>query len=299
MCIEIKCEADRVPVTTVLHMTTRRSSTDRSAAEAIGDAAITAIDRLPWADLLAAITPERIGQLTGYSASSIRYRLNAATHDAARPIAPDAPTPAGRPRGWRFDREQLFLMAVDAFAERLLAVSTTSRDRYVEALVQLERSGTLQPLAEALESELGDYAVGGSDEHTAAETERMFLLALAACDGSAEVGRRLRLVLAQRTEIYRPVYETALRISGRELRPGVALADIIDEIGLYLDGVTQRRRFEPTLPVQRSLETALAIFVSGTRPIIGTAPETPTEVLLRALASRPHIDDDSERPAPL
>lgn len=280
-------------------MSSRRSPTDRTAAEAIGDAAITAIDDLSWSELLAAITPERIGQLTGYSASSIRYRLNAATQDAAGALATDAPAPAGRPRGWRFDREQLFLMALDAFAARLLAVSAISRDRYLVALGELERTGSLAALGEALEANLSDYAVGGSDEHVAAETERMFLLAIAASDGSTEVARRLRRAVEDRGELFRPVYELALRITGRELREGHTVSDLIGEIGLYLDGVSHRRRFEPALGPARSLSTVLAIFVSLTKPIVGAARETPAEELLRGLATRPHLDGGSGRPRAL
>lgn len=235
---------------------------------AIGEATIAAVADLSTAELLSAITPEKIGELAGYSASSVRYRLNGSrvtTSDGAAPGRAAA-------RGWSFDREQLLVSAVYVYRVRMRAVRERARDRTLTALATFDAAeGSGSGLEDALEAALQDYAAASHPRSDAHGPARLYFVALAAGEQSPTVARLLREVETDRRETLRPVVEQGLAALGREPSAGVTIDDIGDAIDHYLRGLAARRQFEPKAATGFVARAVLGIVVALTHPRSDTA----------------------------
>ncbi len=207
--------------------------TPTSTDVVIGEAAIAAVGALTTGQLLSAVTPERIGELTGYSASSIRYRLNGTS---VRTANGSPETNGGRGRGWSFDRERLLACAVDAYRVHAHAARERARDRYLAALTELGQGDPI-PLERALDAEIRDLAEG--------DAERLYLIALAGGPQSPEIGDLLRQVEADRRDANRSLVHHGLSMLGRQPSAGVTADGVAEAVNHYLRGVAFRRGFEP------------------------------------------------------
>lgn len=239
---------------------------------AIGEATIAAVHDLAPAQLLSAVTPERIGELTGYSASSVRYRLNVG---AGRPGV----TAHGSSRGWSFDREALLLTALRAYRLRMRAVLAETAERYERALAAFE-AGDSMVLEAALESTVS--SAGPAAQELAAGAERLYLVALAACDASPAIAQLLHEVEDDRREQLRTLTLRGLRALGREPRPELTVDAISDTVHHYLGGLATRRRFHPGADRGALLPTVLAIVLAFTEAAPGA---TVAPAVAEALAS--------------
>lgn len=225
-------------------------STTPAAEAVIGQAAITAVGALSPAQLLSAVTPERIGELTGYSASSIRYRLN-----ADRPA--DPAESKGQGRGWSFDRERLLACAVDAYRLRAHDARTRTLDHYGRALAALE-AGDARPLERALEGEIREFTDG--------DAERLYLIALAGSKGSPAISQLLSKVEDDRRLATRTLTRQGLVVLGREPGTGVKGDDIAEAVNHYLRGVASRRGFEPEAGRGIVLRAVIGLVLALTDP---------------------------------
>lgn len=236
---------------------------------AIGDAALIAAGELSAGQLLAAVTPERIGELAGYSASSVRYRLNASARGKQQQQQPQrASAGAGRAKGWAFDRELLLVRALEACTRRTIADRDSVRAKAFLALDELEH-GKVNPLEQALH----DAWAGLGSTQGFREARRLHLLAAAAHEDSPTVARALRELERERSETVRPILARGLAVLGREPRPGVDLEAVADAIGRQLTGSAARTQSE--MGERAALRAALGVVLALTRPAAG-APPTPT-----------------------
>ncbi len=233
---------------------------------AIGEATITAVHGLAPAQLLSAVTPERIGELTGYSASSVRYRLNVAANRHA-PHKDPRNGQAGQ-RGWSFDREALLITALRAYRLRMQAVLAETAERYSAAVATLE-AGDMSALEAALEATV-DSASPAAEALTR-DGERLYLLALAACDASPTVAQVLHEIEDDRREHLRTLTTRGLRVLGREPRDHATVDAISDTVHHYLHGLAARRRFHRAADQGAVLPTVLAIVFAFTQPATGAA----------------------------
>lgn len=243
----------------------------RSALDALADAALHVIDELTPGDLLAAITPERLGDRSGYAPSSVRYQLSRAPREpvpraATGAVAGADPLPIVARKRWAFDREHVLLIALAAAGEHSRANVVEAVSRYLDALTQAEQNKDLGPLAAAIQADLDASTPGATEQASAMTSARVRSIAVAAADGSPEIARELRAEQSARLDLYDPVYERALAITGRVLREGVSLRDLASHVSLLLEGVAQRRRFEPAVDERLVLDAVLAIFKGLTRP---------------------------------
>ncbi len=262
-------------------------SAARTGLEALADAALLVIDELSAGDLLAAITPERLGARSGYAASSVRYQLSrverapAPQHQDETTAEASRVTPPPRKR-WAFDREHVLLIALSALAARQRQAAEESVARYLSALSELKATGDPRALAQAVQADLDIYTPGATADATALTSERVQSIAVAAADGSIEIARQLRRHQDERLHLYLPVYEHTLTLSGRVLRDGVTLLDLAKQVSFLLEGVAQRRRSEPALDESHVLRTVLAIFHGLTRPGNDTEALDPEAALVQA-----------------
>lgn len=236
---------------------------------AIGDAALIAAGELTAGQLLAAVTPERIGELAGYSASSVRYRLNASTRAGQQQQQPQrAPVSGARGKGWAFDRELLLARALEACTRRVVADRDTVRARAIHALDALE-----QGQVSLLEQALHDAWAGLGPTQGFREARRLHLLAAAAHDGSPAVARALRDFERERSATIRPILARGLEVLGREPRPGIDLDAVADAIGRQLASSAARTQSE--IGERAALRAALGVLLALTRPAPDARP-TPT-----------------------
>lgn len=241
---------------------------------AIGDAALIAAGELSAGQLLAAVTPERIGELAGYSASSVRYRLNVSARGAQQQQQVQrSPAGAGRGKGWAFDRELLLARALEACTRRAVADREAVRLRAFQALDALEQ-GKVSPLEQALH----DAWAGLGPTQGYREARRLHLLAAAAHDESPAVARALREFERERSETVRPILSRVLEVLGREPRPGIDLDGVADAIGRQLASSAARTQSE--IGERAALRAALGVLLALTRPAAGTHPSRTVRQLL-------------------
>lgn len=240
---------------------------------AIGDAALIAAGELTAGQLLAAVTPERIGELAGYSASSVRYRLNVSTRSRQQQQQAQRTGAAGRGKGWAFDRELLLTRALEACTRRAVADREAVRLRVFHALDALEQ-GKVSPL----EQTLHDAWAGLGPTQGFREARRLHLLAAAAHDESPSVARALRDFERERSETVRPVLARGLEVLGREPRPGIELDAVADAIGRQLASSAARTQSE--IGERAALRAALGVLLALTRPAPTARPSRTVRQLL-------------------
>lgn len=255
---------------------------ERNTLGSLAEATLEVIDQLSAGDLLAAVTPERLGQATGYAPSSIRYQLSRLQREAETETGGAGVRPAAARTRWSFDREQLLLLALDALMFRQLEAAERLTETYLDALGTLEQTGDLTALGLAIKANLDTFTPGATGDEKAGATERVWAVALAAADGSKEVARRLRGTQDGQIERYLPVHELGLRLTNRELRPGVSLMGLAKQVNVFIEGVATRRRFEPTFDESLVLQSVLAIFYGHTRPVQDPGMPSPAEILATA-----------------
>jgi ribosomal protein L28/DNA-binding transcriptional ArsR family regulator len=242
----------------------RPSDGERSTLRVLSAATLAVIDELTAGDLLAAVTPERLGAQTGYAPSSIRYQLSRLRRDAEATTDAHVSGAGTGSKRWAFDREHLLLVALEALAIRQQEAAQRSAELYLVALRELARTGEMTALGLAIQANLDAFTPGATENENISATERAWAVAVAAADGSVEVARRLRRAQADQVAEYHPVYELALEITGRTPRAGIDVGDIAQQINLFLEGVATRRRFEPALDESKILGSVLALFVGMT-----------------------------------
>lgn len=230
---------------------------------AIGDAALIAAGELSAGQLLAAVTPERIGELAGYSASSVRYRLNVSSRAGQQQQQP--PPGAARGRGWAFDRELLLARALEACTRRAIADREAVQLRAFHALDALEQ-GQVSPLEQALH----DAWAGLGPTQGYREARRLHLLAAAAHEDSPAVSRALRDFERERSITVRPILSRVFVLLGREPRPGITLDGVADAIGRQLASSAARTQSE--VGERAALRAALGVLLALTRPAADARP---------------------------
>lgn len=223
------------------------------------------IDELPEAELLQAVTPERVGEKLGYSSSSVRYqfaRLFSEGDDGAGSTAA-----AGRGQKWSFDRARLLELLVEEIEERVIETTLVVRDAYLRALDRAAAVGHLGPLVDAVIGDLDAYSPGATDDSTNL-SERANLLAVTACDRSSGIGRRLLRLRERELELYEPLYARGLILTGRRLQPGVTTLQIADAVAQLVEGATLVRRYRPSSEAddRTTARGMLAVFVGMTEP---------------------------------
>lgn len=233
-------------------------------------ATLELLGELEPGDLLTGLTPERIGRVAGYSASSVRYRLAQAAGER---------NDDGDPR-WSFDREQLLGAAFDLMLEHMVANSRASAARFAAAVAAVRAGEPIERLIAAAHSDLDTYSPGGSELDDAARSERAWLLAIALADQSAGARARLREFTELHEDAYREFWALALRVTGRVLREGFTISDLARQMSSLFEGFSNRRRFDPSLARDPSIGVAAAsIFVGFTRPAEAPTPSPFDEIL--------------------
>lgn len=225
---------------------------------ALTAAVLSVIDGMSTAELIGAVTPERIGQELGYSASSVRYQFGLL-------FAPEAQGD-GNPT-WRFDRDRLWEVILVDIRTRVLATTVKVRDTYLEALDRVETERDPSLLVDAVRDDLDAYAPGASAEPTAL-SERAYLLAVAASDGDPTIGRQLAEIRERELELYEPVHQRGLALTGRRPVAGETLRSIAHAVANLAEGASIVRRYGPA-PADRDRSTArgmLAVFLGLTEP---------------------------------
>jgi hypothetical protein len=235
---------------------------DAATLAALNAAALQVIAEMPSGELLAAVTPERIGKLAGYSASSVRYQFARAW----RATQPASEPGTSTERGWAFDRQYLWLTLVDEIARRVLETAREVAAVYIRAIDEAHRDGDLEPLKAAVLADLDAYAPGAS-EATTELSERAYLIALGTCEDSPAVARKLREAKAAEVAIYAEVYAYGLPLVGRCPKPGSSYASIAADLCLVYEGTALRRRYDPTLPVDDIVRPLHAMLWGLTEPI--------------------------------
>jgi hypothetical protein len=115
-------------------------------------------------------------------------------------------------------------------------------------------------LVVALEEHLRRFAPRASPAGAVAARERLFYLAVAACDDDPDLARRLRDLAAATARAFEPVVAQYLSVTGRRPRPGSSLAELPLLVGGLLEGLVLRMRADPAgldraaLSVLRALE---------------------------------------------
>lgn len=242
--------------------------TDDLRRRALTGAVLAVIDELDSADLIVGVTPERIGQRLGYSASSVRYQFS-------RLFGAESTDQSSGKSTWTFDRSDLWRALIDDIGERVLSTTLTVRDRYLTALDRAAAIGTLAPLSDVVRDDLDAYAPGASDAPTSL-SERAYLLAVAASDGAPDLARQLRHIRKRELELYLPIYRRGLELSGRRLRAGLTLLDVAGAVAHLLEGASFARRHSPssTASDRATAHAMLAIFNGMTEqdPTVHAAP---------------------------
>lgn len=258
------------------------SESSDKARQRIGAAAIELIDGFAASDLLAAITPERLGTATGYSASTVRYQLRQVSEGAAA---------GGERRSWSFDREALLTVMAEEVFVQLRATTERSVGVYLAALEQLARAGNAQAFGEAIRRDMDAFSPGGDDDGTGGIAERARLLTVIACECSPELAQRVRAEHHRWIGMYAPVYDAVLRLSQRRMLPGLAQADLAQHVSGYLHGLSERRRFDPRLDHAQVARSVVAILFAFTEPLPGSAGEgNMLEEMMRRLLGTPPRD---------
>ncbi|MDQ8043093.1 MAG: hypothetical protein AAGC46_00385 [Solirubrobacteraceae bacterium] len=255
---------------------------DGATIRGLADAAMDVIDALDTGDLLAAVTPERLGQATGYAPSSIRYQLSRLQRDGSDT------RDGGQQKRWAFDREHLLLFTLDALLERQLAAAERQAFVYLTALDEFERTGDPAAVARAVAEHLDALTPGATGDESDAAAERLWAVALVAADGSVEVARRLRRSQDGQIERYLPVHERALDLTGRMVRPGISLMTLARQTHVFIEGIATRRRFEPSVDASLTMSSVVAMFLGLTQPV-GPAEATeldPVERLASLVTGR-------------
>ncbi len=246
-------------------------------ARPIGDALIDLIDGLSPAELLGSVTPERLGEAAGFSASSVRYRLSQVRRLQTEGDDSDDESSSGT---WSFDRALLWEVLVDALFARLFAVSRDSLEAYMALLQSSVERGDIELFTQALTQDIQAFSPGGTLSDAGGGAERARLLALTACEGSPTLTRLIRDRYREWLVIYEPAYELLLRITGRRLRPGTTIQELADPVSMFLQGVSERRRFDRALDNEGLLRAFLALVCAWTEPIDGNGPDDPVQALI-------------------
>jgi AcrR family transcriptional regulator len=237
-----------------------------TAREQIADAALGLIGDADTGDLLRALTPERLAQASGRSASTVRYHFGGEAADGSGTYA--------------FQRRDLALAVVEVALEGRIAASESSTVAYHEAAQDLPDAPDLESVFRAIADNLVRFIPGPSGAAAAAR-ERVHHLALAICDTDAAAARLLRDARARQIEAFLPVYRAILAATGRELAPGATLEGIADAVFAILDGHLLRLRFDPGAPADGVNAAVLAIFAASTRARGGDAFDPAGEILGR------------------
>jgi hypothetical protein len=222
----------------------------------LAEATIDLIDALAPAEFLAAITPERLGQATGYAPSSIRYQLT-----KARPAGGEE-----GPRSWAFDRELLLIAVVEVLLDRLRAADDHAASVYVAALQNAARTGDLSEVSAAIRAQAGPDS-GGPQQGSARPYH--LALALAVANPNGPVAQTIEQEHSRRLVKFVPAGELMLRITQRIPRAGSSVVDIVGQINVALErALTPARRHSDT-DFHNAMRSAIAIFCAFSAPAAG------------------------------
>jgi hypothetical protein len=237
-----------------------------SARREIADAALAMIGDADTGDLLRSITPERLAEASGRSASTVRYHFGGEAREGGGSYA--------------FQRRDLVLAVLELALGDRVATSASSRDRYEAAAVELLETGETGAVFGAMAENLSSFIPGPAGEEAAAR-ERVHHLGLAICDTDAAAARLLRDARSEQMDVFVPVFSAAIAAMGREPAPGRTVEQIADAVLVLLDGHLQRLRFDPGAPSDGIHAAALSVFVTFTRPRGGAAFDPVAEILGR------------------
>lgn len=244
-------------------MTDQRSPTAR---EQIAEAALRLIGEADAGDLLRALTPERLAEVSGRSASTIRYHFGGEDAHGGGTYA--------------FQRRDLALAVLATALEGRVASSDASTDGYHGAVDGLADARDLGGVFGAIADNLAPFIPGPSGAEAAAR-ERVHHLGLAICDTDAAAARMLRDARARQIALFVPVYRAAMVATDRELAPGHTIEGLADAVFALLDGHLLRLRFDPGADPAGIDASVLAIFASFTRPRDGTGFDPAAAILGR------------------
>lgn len=244
-------------------MTDQRSLTAR---EQIAEAALRLIGEADAGDLLRALTPERLAEVSGRSASTVRYHFGGEDAHGGGTYA--------------FQRRDLALAILASALDGRVASSDASTAGYHGAVEGLADAEDLEAVFTAIADNLGPFIPGPAGAEAAAR-ERVHHLGLAICDTDASAARMLRDARARQVAVFLPVYRQALVATDRELSPGHTLEALADAVFAILDGHLLRLRFDPGADPDGINASVVAIFAAFTRPRGGRGSDPAGDVLGR------------------
>lgn len=244
-------------------MTDQRSI---SARDQIASAALRLIGEADAGDLLRALTPERLAEASGRSASTVRYHFGGEDAHGGGTYA--------------FQRRDLALAVLENALEGRVDSSGESTGAYHGAVDGLIDAEDLSAVFAAIADNLGPFIPGPSGAEAAAR-ERVHHLGLAICDTDATAARLLRDARTRQVAVFLPVYRAVLLATGRELMPGHTVEGLADAIFALLDGHLLRLRFDPGADPSGINASVLAIFASFTRVRGGDGFDPAVEILGR------------------
>jgi hypothetical protein len=159
-----------------------------------------------------------------------------------------------------FDLDALAAQLVDFACEAVEQISRTSAADYMAAITSLKEAGSLEPVAQALASELGVYRPGGTPDPFADARERVFFMAIAAADDGGETARRLRECDRLTEQLFAGIYDAGLAITGRRMVGGYSTRDLAKLISMFLNGEAMRYRYGNSVAVSTVVDTVLRLF---------------------------------------
>lgn len=237
-----------------------------SARDQIAEAAVELIGDADAGDLLRALTPERLAEASGRSASTVRYHFGGQD--------------AGGAGTYAFQRRDLALTILGAALEARVTTTEASTRSYEQAVAGLAEADDLSGIHDAIAEHLAPFLPGPSGA-TAAAGERILHLGLAMCDTDATAARMLRDARARQVEALIPIVRIALSAVGREPAPDRSVGQLADAMLSILDGHLLRLRFDPGTPADGINAAVVAIFATFSRPRGGEAFDPAAELLGR------------------
>lgn len=235
-----------------------------SAPEQIAAAALALIGEAGTGDLLRSLTPERLAEASGRSASTVRYHFGGEDGDGGGTYA--------------FQRRDLALAILQTAADGRVAASEEATAGYHTAIDGLMGAGDLGGVFQAIADNLVPFIPGPAGAEAAAR-ERVHHLGLAICDTDAAAARLLRDARARQVDVFLPVHRAVLLATGREMVPGRTVEELDDAIFTLLDGHLLRLRFDPGAPTDAINAAVVAIFATFTRARGGESFDATAEIL--------------------